>query len=230
LSDNRYKKLRNVKLSIVYDNEANKGFISDWGFSCLIETGDWNVLFDTGASGEILVHNLQQLRIHKEDIDIIALSHKHWDHIGGLRAVLHPSVAVCLPSSFPLGLKKHIAKKAARIVEVSEPKEIVPGVYTTGEFRIALLLTEQSLVLDTQEGVVVLIGCGHPGLETIFEAAKAFGTIYGVIGGFHGFKKLELLHGLELIVPCHGTIRKKEIVEMYPEKTVRCGAGRVIEF
>jgi 7,8-dihydropterin-6-yl-methyl-4-(beta-D-ribofuranosyl)aminobenzene 5'-phosphate synthase len=220
-----------VKLSIVYDNEANEGFISDWGFSCLIETEDWKVLFDTGASGEILIHNLQQFGIYKEDIDIIALSHKHWDHIGGLRAVLHPSVAVCLPSSFPLGLKKRIAKKAASVVEVSGPKEIVPGVYTTGELRIVLLLTEQSLVLKRKgdEGVVVVTGCGHPGLEKIFEAAKAFGTLYGVIGGFHGFKKLELLQGLELIVPCHGTIRKQEIIEMYPEKVVRCGAGMVIE-
>jgi len=218
-----------VKLSIVYDNEANKGFISDWGFSCLIETGDWNILFDTGASGEILVHNLRQVGIRKEDIDIITLSHKHWDHTGGLRALLHPGVAVSLPSSFPLTFKKHIAKKAARVVEVSEPKEIVPGVYTTGELRIVRLLTEQSLVLKTKgdKGVVVLTGCGHPGLEKIFEAAKAFGKLYGVIGGFHGFKKLELLQGLELIVPCHGTVRKKEMLGMYPEKVVRCGAGMV---
>ncbi|MBE0517479.1 MAG: hypothetical protein IBX41_08875 [Methanophagales archaeon] len=87
------------------------------------------------------------------------------------------------------------------------------------------------MVLKTKggEGVVVVTGCGHPGLEKIFEAAKAFGTLYGVIGGFHGFKKLELLHGLELIIPCHGTIRKQEIVEMYPEKVVRCGAGMVRE-
>lgn len=220
-----------MKLSIVYDNEANKGFISDWGFSCSIETGDWHILFDTGASGEILVHNLQRLGIHKEDIDIITLSHKHWDHTGGLRAVMHPGVAVCLPSSFPLSFKKYIAKKAARVVEVSEPKEIVPGVYTTGELRIARLLTEQSLVLKRKggEGVVVVTGCGHPGLDKIFEAAKVFGTLYGVIGGFHGFDKLELLHELEVIVPCHGTIRKKEIVEMYPEKVVRCGAGMVLE-
>lgn len=220
-----------MKLSIVYDNEANKGFISDWGFSCLIETGDWHILFDTGASGEILVHNLQQVGIHKEDIEIIALSHKHWDHTGGLRAVLHPGVAVSLPSSFPLSFKKYVGKKVARLVEVSEPKEIVPGVYTTGELRIVRLLTEQSLVLKTKggEGVVVVTGCGHPGLDTILEAAKAFGTLHGVIGGFHGFDKLELLHELELIVPCHGTIRKNEILRMYPGKAVRCGAGMVIE-
>ncbi|MDI6814094.1 MAG: MBL fold metallo-hydrolase, partial [Desulfitobacteriaceae bacterium] len=191
----------------------------------------WKILFDTGASGEILIHNMQRMGIQKEDIDIIALSHEHWDHTGGLRAVLHPGVGVCLPSSFPLGLKKHVAKEAASVVEISEPKEIVPGVYTTGEVGIVRVLTEQSLVLKTRggKGVVALTGCAHPGLENIFEAAKTFGELYGVTGGFHGFKKLELLRGLELIVPCHCTIRKKEILGMYPEKVVRCVAGMVIE-
>jgi 7,8-dihydropterin-6-yl-methyl-4-(beta-D-ribofuranosyl)aminobenzene 5'-phosphate synthase len=90
-------------------------------------------------------------------------------------------------------------------------------------------IKEQSLVLDTEEGVVDLTGCAHPGLENILEAATVFGALYGVIGGFHGFDKLELLQGLGLIMPCHCIIRKKEIFEMYPEKIVRCGAGGVIE-
>ena len=216
-----------MKLSIVYDNEAKEGFKSDWGFSCLIESGDRKLLFDTGASGDILAYNMQQLGIQKEDIEIIALSHEHGDHTGGLGAVLHPGVAVYLPCSFSRRLKKNVAKKAARVVEVSDPKEIIPGVHTTGE--LGLGIKEQSLVLDTEEGVVVLTGCAHPGLEIILEAATMFGKLYGVIGGFHGFDKLESLQGLELIIPCHCTVRKKEILSMYPEKTVRCGAGVVIE-
>jgi len=216
-----------VKLSIVYDNEAKEEFKSDWGFSCLIESGDRKLLFDTGASGDILAYNMQQLGIQKEDIEIIALSHEHGDHTGGLSAVLHPGVAVYLPCSFSRRLKKNVAKKAARVVEVSDPKEIIPGVHTTGE--LGLGIKEQSLVLDTEEGMVVLTGCAHPGLENILEAATVFGKLYGVIGGFHGFDKLESLQGLELIIPCHCTVRKKEILSMYPEKTVRCGAGEVIE-
>jgi 7,8-dihydropterin-6-yl-methyl-4-(beta-D-ribofuranosyl)aminobenzene 5'-phosphate synthase len=220
---------REVKVKIVYDNEAKEGFLRDWGFSCLIEQGEWKILFDTGASGEILTHNLHQFGIQVEEIAIIALSHKHWDHIGGLRAVLHPGAAVCLPSSFPLGLKKAIAKKAARIVEVWDQKEIVPGVYTTGE--VGRPVKEQSLVVRTSgnEGVIAIIGGAHPGLEQIMEAAKRIGALYGVIGGFHGFKKLELLGELSLIMPCHFTKRRKELLRLYPNTTVRCGAGAVID-
>jgi len=215
-----------MKLRVVYDNEAKEGLKSDWGFSCLIESGDRKLLFDTGASGKILAYNMQQLGLRKEEIEIIALSHEHWDHVGGLDAVLHPGVAVYLPRSFSRRLKEEVAREAD-VFEVSEPRDIIPGVHTTGELGRGI--REQSLVLDTEEGVVVLTGCAHPGLENILEAATVFGELYGVIGGFHGFDKLESLQGLELIIPCHCTVRKKEILEMYPEKTVRCEAGMEIE-
>jgi 7,8-dihydropterin-6-yl-methyl-4-(beta-D-ribofuranosyl)aminobenzene 5'-phosphate synthase len=215
-----------MKLRVIYDNEAKEGLKSNWGFSCLIESGDRKLLFDTGASSEILAYNMQQLGLRKEEIEIIALSHEHWDHIGGLDAVLHPGVAVYLPRSFSRRVKEEVAREAD-VFEVSEPRDIIPGVHTTGELGRGI--REQSLVLDTEEGVVVLTGCAHPGLETILEAAKVFGELYGVIGGFHGFDKLESLQGLKLIIPCHCTVLKKEILEMYPEKTLRCRAGMEIE-
>jgi len=217
-----------MRLRIVYDNEAKEGLESDWGFSCLIEA-EKKILFDTGASGEILSRNTQRLGIRREEIEIIVLSHEHWDHIGGLSAVLHQNVAVYVPGSFTRGTKKGIERKAAEILEVSGPADIVPGVHTTGELGIGI--KEQSLVLETKggEGVVVLTGCAHPGLENILEAAKVFGELYGAIGGFHGFGKLERLEELKIIAPCHCTVHKEEIMRMYPEKAVRCGAGEIIE-
>ena len=219
-----------MKLRIVYDNEAKEGLESDWGFACLIEA-EKSILFDTGASAEILSRNMQRLGIRKEDIEIIALSHEHWDHIGGLDAVLHQNVAVYVPSSFTRGTKKRIEEKAAEVVEVSGPADIVPGVHITGELRAGAGIKEQSLVLDTKEGegVVVLTGCAHPGLENILEAAKRLGELYGVIGGFHGFDNLKSLETLKMIMPCHCTVHKEEIRRMYPEKAVWCGAGVVIE-
>jgi len=221
-----------MKLRIVYDNEAKEGLESDWGFACLLEA-EKSILFDTGASAEILSRNMHQLGLKKEDIEIIALSHEHWDHIGGLDAVLHQNVTVYVPSSFTRRTKKSIEEKAAEVVEVSGPADIVPGVHTTGELRAGAGggIKEQSLVLDTKEGegVVVLTGCAHPGLENILEAAKRFGELYGVIGGFHGFDNLKSLEKLKMVIPCHCTVHKEEIRRQYSEKAVWCGAGVVIE-
>ena len=215
-----------MKLRIIYDNEAKGSLKSDWGFSCMIEADNSKILFDTGASGDILSYNMKQLELIRESIDVIALSHEHWDHVGGLDAVLHPEVEVYLPRSFSSELKKRIAKQVAKVIEVSGPGDITPGVHTTGE--LGLKTKEQSLVLETEGGVVVLTGCAHPGLKNIVDAATYFGDVYGVIGGFHGFDKLELLRGIKKIIPCHCTARKKEIMAMYPEKVEWCGAGAVI--
>ena len=235
-----------MNLRILYDNEAKEGWgeeeglKSDWGFSCLVEAegrkGE-KVLFDTGASAEILSHNLRKLGIKREEIEIIALSHEHWDHVGGLETVLHENVVVYLPRSFTRAAKRKIEEQAegVEVVEVSGPAEIVPGVHTTGELETGTAgLKEQSLVLEATsgkggEGVVVLTGCAHPGLENILEAAGRFGEVYGVVGGFHGFDRLELLAGLELVVPCHCTVRKQEILERFPKKTAWCGAGVTVE-
>jgi len=131
----------------VYDNEAKEGLERDWGFSCLIESADRRLLFDTGASESILSRNMEKLGIQKDEIEIIVLSHEHWDHIGGLSAVLHPDAKVYLPGSFTAATKKKIKRNAAGIIEVSGPADIIPGVHTTGELGAGI--KEQSLVLDT---------------------------------------------------------------------------------
>lgn len=48
-----------MKIRIVYDNQADAGLKSGWGFSCLIETQE-KILFDTGDSGEKLKNGLRK--------------------------------------------------------------------------------------------------------------------------------------------------------------------------
>jgi len=108
-------------------------------------------------------------------------------------------------------------------VEVDEPIEISEGLYLTGV--LGYFIREQSLIVETEKGLTVVTGCSHPGLEKILNHASALGKLYGVVGGFHGFSKLQSLVGLSLIAPCHCTRKKKEIHERFPETSVRCYAG-----
>lgn len=199
-----------MKITIVYDNEANPGLRSGWGFSCLIEAKE-KILFDTGDSGKNLIYNLRQLNIQPESVVAVVISHNHWDHTGGLKefSKLNNNAKVFHPKSF------------------SKPTEISPGVHSTG--ALGGLIKEQSLVVNTQKGNLVITGCAHPGLGNILQVAKKLGKVYGVIGGFHGFSDFQQLEDIELIGPCHCTRYSKQIREKYPQKFKQVKAGVVIE-
>ena len=215
-----------MKLIIVYDNEVHKkgiGLKSDWGFSCLIETTDETILFDTGAKGEILLSNMEKLRINPEDISKIVISHEHWDHNGGLKA-LSPLV-----NEVELyRLAKKSPSKKMRLVSVESYCEIVEGIYSTGRLK-GSPVDEHSLILHGNNGLYVLAGCSHPGVKTIFDTASQYGNIVGLIGGLHGFDNFTLLEGLDLVCASHCTKHKKEIHKLFPKICTESGVGRILE-
>ncbi len=206
-----------VEFSVVYDNEAKNGFVEGWGFSCYVES-KVRVLFDTGWDGNILLHNLELAGI--EDFDYIFLSHQHWDHIGGLNHVIDRTSWVVVPQSFSSNLKKEISRRAD-LIEVTGIRKIDDGIYTTGE--LGRHIKEQSLIVELDDGFFVVTGCSHPGLNVILETAEKLGCVRGVIGGFHGFSKIDILRNYELVVPCHCTMYKREILKF--ENARECYAG-----
>ena len=205
-----------MKITVVYDNEAKSPFIADWGFSCLIESCV-RVLFDTGASPEILSHNLSLIGV--DDFDYVVLSHEHYDHVGGLSAVIDKASCVLALKTFSRRLKDFIRSKA-ELIEVVEPLEFENFV-TTGS--LGRIIKEQSLVVKTSRGNLVITGCSHPGLDKILRKAEEFGDVFGVMGGFHGFNRLEILQNYDLVIPCHCTVYKREILKMRNAKP--CFAG-----
>jgi len=199
-----------MKITILYDNNANPGFKSGWGFSCLVDSGQ-KILFDTGDSGEKLMYNFEKLSIDPKSVDKVVLSHSHWDHVDGLEGFqrLNHKAEIVYPKAF------------------SQLTEISAGIYSTGV--LGRLIKEQSLVTHTEKGNVVITGCAHPGLGKIINKAKQLGEIYGVVGGFHGFFKLEKLQGVQLIAPCHCTRYVEAIKQKYPAEFMEIKAGSVIE-
>jgi len=205
------------------DNEVkSENLRGGWGFSSLIETPNIPpILFDTGADGPTLLQNMEELGIDPKGIGTIVISHAHGDHTGGLRSILEVNKEAEL--YVPASLSGTI--RGAKVTTVTEPIKISEEVFSTGELKGI----EQSLAIKTDKGILVMAGCSHPGVREIIDAASKFGKVYGVIGGFHGFRDFNRLSGLSLIVPCHCTQYKSEILELFPQQCIRCGAGLGLE-
>jgi 7,8-dihydropterin-6-yl-methyl-4-(beta-D-ribofuranosyl)aminobenzene 5'-phosphate synthase len=188
----------------------------------LIETGDaLPLLFDTGADGETLIHNMQKLGIEPRRIGAIVISHAHGDHSGGLRKLLgmNTIAEIYVPAS-------SVAKVSGRkVIKVRKPVEISETVFSTGE----LGGIEQSLAVKTSKGVVVVAGCSHPGVGVILDAASYHGKVYGILGGLHGFDDFSRLEDVNIICPCHCTQYKSELSLIFPEQYVSCGVGLELE-
>jgi 7,8-dihydropterin-6-yl-methyl-4-(beta-D-ribofuranosyl)aminobenzene 5'-phosphate synthase len=119
-----------------------------------------------------------------------------------------------------------VPPEARQALKVQGPCALSQNLFSTGELKGG----EQSLVVKTEGGLVVICGCSHPGVGTILEAASQFGRVLALVGGLHGFKEYDLLADLNLICPCHCTQHKAEIMARYPETAVSGGAGKVLEF
>lgn len=213
-----------MRITLIYDNDVwQEGLETDWGFSCLVEAENApRILFDTGASGRILLSNMQKLNIDPSTISEVFISHAHGDHTGGLSDFLkeNEDVKVYVPSSCPK------PKNAREAVSIKEPQQIHENIFSTGELKGI----EQSMAVKTEAGIVVIDGCSHPGVGNILEAAAKHGNIFALVGGLHGFREFDVIRELKYICACHCTQFKAEIKSRYPEKWLEGGAGRVLEF
>lgn len=233
-----------ITITVVFDNNPFRGDLAtSWGFACVVEGLDQTILFDTGGDGGILMGNMAALGVDPSEIDVVALSHAHGDHTGGLGAFLdaNSGVTVYMPASFPGSFKEGVGRYGAGVEEVSGPVEICPGAYLTGELGTSI--KEESLVLESPGGTVVITGCAHPGIVGIVEKSKEIvpGRVLLVMGGFHlgGHRKSDIRDiassfeglGVEHPGPCHcsGDTARRIFREVYGEEYVEIGVGKVIE-
>jgi 7,8-dihydropterin-6-yl-methyl-4-(beta-D-ribofuranosyl)aminobenzene 5'-phosphate synthase len=203
-----------LRFTVLYDNYLfREGTKPDWGFSCLIEGTEKTILFDTGTQPQILMHNAGVLSVDLKKVDLIVLSHIHGDHTGGLPAVLeqNPNVTVFFPVSFPREFGRRVETLKAKAQPVDKPIEICPKVFVTGEMGDEI--KEESLIIDTARGLIIVTGCSHQGIVNILRRAKEIldRPIYLVFGGFHLMEK--------------SNAQMQEILAAFTElKVEKCGA------
>ena len=110
-----------------------------------------------------------------------------------------------------IAIRKEYEATGGKFIEHSDGADIFPGTWLTGPVPRkypernwsvagkvqtpdglveATIPEDQSLVLDTTQGLVVVTGCGHAGIVNILtDAAARFPahSVYAIIGGLHLF-------------------------------------------
>lgn len=146
--------IKQLTFTVLSDNRVmKKGLLAEHGWSLLIEADGHVFLWDTGQ-GMVLEHNARELGVDLSRIEAVLLSHGHYDHTGGLEAVLRhaPQAGVfCHPHVFnrkfrrqpggngfrenglPHFTRELLAEACGGLRVASGPVEVIPGFWMSGE-------------------------------------------------------------------------------------------------
>ncbi len=208
----------NNSFIVVYNNmESENNLRCDWGFAAWIKMGEEVVLFDTGNKPAILKQNLEKLNLDPRDISVIAISHDHYDHIGGLESILSfvtKKTKVYLPGETDLDFQENYPD--LNFIVNDKFQKISKNVWLTTVFENNI--HEQALVIKTEGKLIMITGCAHPGIVEMAESVKnkfSDKKLGLLTGGFHlqAASENEVIQisdnlkalGLEKIAPSHCT-------------------------
>jgi 7,8-dihydropterin-6-yl-methyl-4-(beta-D-ribofuranosyl)aminobenzene 5'-phosphate synthase len=124
--------------------------------------------------------------------------------------------------------------------------EIVPGMYLialVSDKPGTLELRELSLAIRTPDGLVLVVGCSHPGVERIVQEASAINPHINILfGGFHEIQAPDpeveriatVLHNqyrLERVAPghCTGEPEFTALKKIFGDHYVYAGVGSVVD-
>lgn len=190
--------LEYLKLTPLVEWRTVPGFAGEPGVSYLIQTDRGSLLFDLGfgADSGVLAANAAKLGVSFDQVDALMISHMHVDHIGGGAFATGNTVLPPAELGDPANKTCYLPEKATvqgfRPEVVERPRMLCAGLATTGPLARRLFLMgwceEQTLLARVRgKGLVVITGCGHPGLETILAMVARLSDepIHAVIGGLH---------------------------------------------
>lgn len=232
-----------VTVKIIYDNySVSQDLTPDWGYAILITGLDDDVLFDTGAKPDIFESNFRKMNLDGERIHFLVLSHEHGDHTNGIPGFvkIKNNIPAIIPESFSGKFKENLTRSGLKPVLVKNPALITGNLFTSGEFPGPI--PEQSLILNTKKGLVIMTGCSHPGIiEMLNKIKTSFNkNIYMVFGGFHLLQKSDqemekIIAGMKSLgvvkvgaTHCTGEKQTKMIREAFKSDFFELGVGNSV--
>ena len=233
-----------LQIRILFDNtSAGDGFTRSWGFSALVDFRGRRLLFDSGSDPVLLFEHLDKLGIDPKSIEHAVISHQHSDHLRGVYWLYekNPQMQVHFLDCFPEEAFRRAKGFGMKPRRVTKPFEVVPGIWSTG--IVDGLPPEQSLIIETSVGPVMLVGCSHPGLVNLVKTARQqrkHDSIRLLLGGYHLLRKeadeiratIGQLKSLNVrgVAPAHcsGELARELFGTAYGEDCESGGAGRRI--
>lgn len=189
-----------MNITVLMENESRGSLCAEHGLSLYVRYGGGAVLLDAGESGNF-IQNARRLGCPLDTVHTAVLSHGHYDHADGFSALfrVNGTVKVC---ARPRALEPHYAddgryiglsaplqeEYADRFDLSDEQRAIAPGLWLVPD----AVDHEQSLVAETEGGLVVMNSCCHAGADHI---------VHDILARFPGRKVRALIGGLHLMGP-----------------------------
>ena len=233
-----------LEIRVIYDNTSADGAVqADWGFASVVTFRGRRALFDSGTKPDLFLRNLKIMEVEPGSIETAMISHQHPDHRNGIYRLylLNRKIRVHFLDAFyekayqeALAVKMNPERQAA-------PFELIPGAYSTG--MLPGDPPEQSLAIETSKGLVLVVGCSHPGITNIVRVAqkqRGVNAIRLLVGGLHMFRQsageiapqIRELQDLNVqrVLPAHcsGDLAKQMFREAYGSTFDTLGAGKIL--
>lgn len=137
-----------MRIQVLVENDRLAGrddLVAEFGLSLLLEHGGRRILFDTGTSG-VFADNAAAMGVDLAAVDLAVLSHRHFDHAGGLGRFLEANrnapvyLKRCEPATREFRALGGILRKSigldeslldrypGRFLEIDEATEAAPGI------------------------------------------------------------------------------------------------------
>jgi 7,8-dihydropterin-6-yl-methyl-4-(beta-D-ribofuranosyl)aminobenzene 5'-phosphate synthase len=189
--------LRSLDLTVVVEQRHDPGFLGAAAVSYLVRSERGSLLMDVGgADHPALEHNARKLGLTTADIGALLISHRQAAPAGGLATRRRKPIR--LPANLSGGTRKPCLVPAdceADALDVRRVERAVvldQGMASTGPLARMLyfrgMMEEQAVVARLKDrGLVVLIGAGHPAIESILALVRRLSDepLYAIGGGLN---------------------------------------------